>query len=98
MLVYERIDILEGIDVNKTDLSKKCDICHYWYFKNIGFKCEPYFCNCCHDLMQKAISFNKIPIVYIKGNAYRIHFWYMSKNDAIKIMNGSNLAYKRGVL
>ena len=38
------------------------------------FKCEPYLCNGCHDLMQKAISFNNIAIVYIKGNAYRIHF------------------------
>ena len=56
MLEYERIDISEGIDVNKTNLSKECDICHYWYFKNIGFKCEPYLCNGCHDLMQKAIS------------------------------------------
>ena len=67
-------------------------------FKNIGFKCEPYLCNGCHDLMQKAISFNNIAILYIRGNAYRIHFWYMSKNDAINIMNGSNLADKRGVL
>ena len=25
MLEYERIDISEGIDVNKTNLSKKCD-------------------------------------------------------------------------
>ena len=48
--------------------------------------------------MQQAISFNKIAIVYIKGNAYRIYFWYMSKNNAINIMNSSNLAYKRGVL
>ena len=38
MLEYERIDILQGIDVNKTNLSKECDICHYWYFKDIGFK------------------------------------------------------------
>ena len=37
-------------------------------------------------------------IVYVKGNAYRINFWYMSKNDAINIMNGSNLVDKRGVL
>ena len=98
MLDYDRIGISEGIDVNKTSLSKECDICHYWYFKNIGFKYEPYLCNGCHDLMQKAMGFNNIAIVYIKGNAYRIHFWYMSKNDAINIMNGSNLTDKRGVL
>ena len=32
MLEYGKIDILEGIDVNKTNASKKFDICHYWYF------------------------------------------------------------------
>ena len=36
MLEYDRIDISEGIDVNKTSASKECDICHYWYFKDIG--------------------------------------------------------------
>ena len=98
MLEYERIDISEGIDVNKTNLSKECDICRYWYFKDIGFKYEPYLCNGCHDLMQKAVSFNNIAIVYVKENAYRINFRYMSKDDAINIMNGSNLVYKRDVL
>ena len=48
--------------------------------------------------MQKVVSFDNIAIVYIKGNAYRIHFWYISKNDAINIMSDSNLADKRGVL
>ena len=95
---YKKIDISEEIDVNKTNLSRECDICHYWYFNDIGFKYEPYLCNVCHDLMQKSISFNNIAIVYIKGNAYRINFWYMSKDDAINIMNGSILLDKRGVL
>ena len=44
------------------------------------------------------MSFNDFAIVYIKGSAYRIHFWYMSKNDAISIMNNSNLIDKKGVL
>ena len=48
--------------------------------------------------MQKAISFNNIAIVYTKGSAYRIHFWYMSKDDAVNIMNGSILLDKRCVL
>ena len=95
---YKKIDISEEIDVNKTNLSRECDICHYWYFNDIGFKYEPYLCNVCHDLMQKAIIFNNIAIVYIKGNAYRINFWYMSKDDGINIMNGSILLGKRGVL
>ena len=98
LLEYNRIDISERIDVNKTSLSKECDIWYYWYFKDVGFKYENYLCNGCHDLMQKAMSFNNVAIVYVKGSAYRIHFWYMSKDDAINIMNGSNLVDKKGVL
>ena len=98
MLEQERIDISEGIDVNKSNLLKECDICHFWYFKDIGFKYEPYLCNGCYDFTEKAISFNNIATVYIKGSAYRIYFWYMSKDDAINIINGSTLLDKRDVL
>ena len=98
MLEYDRIDISEDIDMNKTSASKEYDICHYWYFldKNLNF--EPYLCNGCHDLMQKAMNFNDVAIVSIKGNDYRIHFWYMSKNEAISIMHNSNLNKKAGLL
>ena len=48
--------------------------------------------------MQKALNFNDIAVVYVKKSAYRIYFWYVSKDDAINIMNGSNLVYKRRVL
>ena len=48
--------------------------------------------------MQKAMSFNNVAILYFKRNAYRINFWYMSKDDAINIMNGSILLDRRGVL
>ena len=44
------------------------------------------------------MSFNNIAIVYVKGSAYRINFWCMSKDDAINIMKGSSLADKKGVL
>ena len=48
--------------------------------------------------MEKAVSFKDVAIVYIKGSAYRIHFWYISKDDAINIMNNSSLIDKMGVL
>ena len=48
--------------------------------------------------MQKAMISNEVAIVYVKGSAYRIHFWYMSKDDAFSIMNNSNLIDKKGVL
>ena len=39
MLYYDRIDVSEGNDVNKTSASKMCNIFHYWYFldKNLSF-------------------------------------------------------------
>ena len=77
--------------------SKECDICHYWYFKDIGFKYEPYLCNGCHDLMQKAVNFNDVAIVSVKGSYYRIHFWYISKDDAMNIMKNSNLNEKKWI-
>ena len=49
-----------------------------------------------YDLMQKAMSFNNFAIVYVKGSVYRIHFCYMSKDDAISIMNNSNFVDKKG--
>ena len=98
MLDYDRIDVSKGIEINKTNASKEGDICHYWYFLDKNFNYEPYLCNGCHDLMQKPMNFNNIAIVSIKGNDYRIHFWYMSKNDAIIIMNNSSLNEKTGSL
>ena len=87
MLEYDRIDISKGIDINKTNASKECDICHYWYFLGRCFKHKPYLCNGCHNLMQKAMNFNDVAIVSVKRSDYRIHFWYMSQDDAINIIN-----------
>ena len=66
MFEHDRIDISERIDIIKTNTSKECDICHYWYFLGKGFKYESYLCNFCHDLMQKARNFNDVAIVSIK--------------------------------
>ena len=73
MLEYDISDISEGIDVNNTSTSKECANCHYWYFKDIGFKYERYLCNGCHDLMQKAMIFNDVAIIYVRRSAHRIH-------------------------
>ena len=97
-LEYDRIDVSERIDINTTNESKECDIHHYWFFKDIGFKYEPYLANGCHDLMQETMNFNDDAIVSVKGSDHRIHFWYMSKDDAINIMKNSNLDKKIGSL
>ena len=97
MLEYDRIEISERIYVNKTIASKECDKCHFWYLKDIDFTYESYLCNGCHNLMQNAMSFNDVAVVYVKESAHRIHFWYMSKHYAIRIMNSSNLVDKKGL-
>ena len=98
MLEYDRIGISERIDIDKTNKSKECNICYYWYFLDKNFNYQKYLCNSCHNLMQKAMSFNDVAIVSIKGNDYRIPFWYMSKDDAIALMANSNLKDKSGIL
>ena len=50
MLKYDRIDISEGIDVNKTNESKECKFCHYWYFLNKNVSYGPYTCDGCYDM------------------------------------------------
>ena len=41
------------------------------------------------------MSFNDVGIIFVKGSAYRIKFWYMNKDYAISIMNNSNLVDKK---
>ena len=48
--------------------------------------------------MQKNNKSKNIAIVHIKKSADRIYFLYMSKREAKKLMNNSNLAKKKGVL
>ena len=48
--------------------------------------------------MQKAVNFDDVAIASVKGSDYRIHFWYMSKDDAINKMKNYNLDEKGGLL
>ena len=86
MLYYDRIDVSEGIDVNKTSASKECDICHYWYFLNYSFKFQPNICNRCHDLLMMSINLSDIAILNIKGSDYRCIISLINKNEAINLM------------
>ena len=98
MLEYDRIDISKGIDINKTNKSKECMLCHYWYFLDKNFSYGPYLCDGCYNMMQKSIDFKNIAIAYVKKSAYRINFLYMSKREAKELMNNSNLINKKGIL
>ena len=79
MLQYERIDISEGIDFEKTNKSVECMICHYWYFKDIGFKYQQYVCNGCHDFSMVVQKLDDFVILKVKGVDYRCCGVHMSK-------------------
>ena len=72
MLEYDKIEVYEWIYVSKTDGLLECIICNYWYFGtgNINFTFHREVCNDCHDLLQKAMSFNDFVLVTIKGKDY----------------------------
>ena len=70
ILYYNRIDVSEGIDVNKTSESKECDICHYWYFLDKGFKFQLNVCNGYHDLLMMSMILSNNAILNIKSADY----------------------------
>ena len=91
MLQYERNDVSEGIDINKLSKSKECMLCHYWYFRDIGYKFQPYACNRYHDLSMMVYDLDDFVILNIKRVDYRCFVCNMSKNTAIKLLNNSQL-------
>ena len=97
MLRYQKIDASEGIDVNKTSASKECELCHYWFFKNVGLKFEEHVCNGCHDLLTMVHSLKNIAILSKKRATFRCLLMGSSKNEALKKLNNS-VTYDRGVL
>ena len=59
MLQYQKTDVSEGIDTNKTSASKECMLRHYWYFKDVGFKFETHVCNKCRGVLMTAYELKK---------------------------------------
>ena len=66
MLYYDRIDVSEEIDLNKTSASKEFGICHYWYFLNKVFKFQPKKRKKSHDLLMMSMKLSDIAILKIK--------------------------------
>ena len=97
MIQCQKIDGSEGIDVNKTSASKECELSHYWFFKDVGFKFEKHVCNRCHDLLTMAHSLKNIAILSAKGATFRCILMGISKNEGLKRLNNS-VTYDRGVL
>ena len=97
MLQYQKIDVSEGIDGNKTSASKECELFHYWFFENAGFKLEKHVCIGCHDLITTAYSLKNIAILNAKGTTFWFILMGVSKNEGLNRLNNS-VTYDRRVL
>ena len=98
MLEYDRIDLSEGIDVNRCEkTSIKCSLCWYYYFLNRNFNYQRYLCNGCHNMSVKALSMQNFTI-YHGEQAYHVNYLFMSKNDAFNLIKNSIIIDKRGKL
>ena len=72
-------------------------ICHYWYFKDIGYRFGRSVCNKYHDISIMAYNLENIVMLNVKDVDYRCVLWNMTRNDAINRLNSSKLDDK-GVL
>ena len=72
-------------------------LCHYWYFKDVGFKCEPRVCNKCHDILMIAYELKNIAILNVERVYSRCILWNISRDEAVNRLNNSVLDDK-GVL
>ena len=99
MLEYDRIDISEGIDVNKNkNISRECSLCKFYYFLDKNFKYGPYLCDGCYDMSSKAISMQNLTIMNHNGNRYRVNFAFISKKDAYNLIKTATIIDKKGTL
>ena len=99
MLEYDRIDISEGIDINKCEeTSRECSLFKFYYFLDKNFKYGPYLCQGCYDMSMKANSMQNETIMNHNGNHYRVNFVFMSKKDAYNLIKNATIIDKKGAL
>ena len=94
---HHKIDVSEGIDVNKTNVSKECELCHYCFFKDIGFKFEEHASNGCHNLLAMGFPLKDIAVLSAKLTNFRCILMASSKNEVLEKLNNS-VPRDRGIL
>ena len=72
-------------------------LCHYWYFKDVGFKFEPHVCTKCHNVLMTTYELKNITILNVKGVDFRCVLSVISRDEAVNRLNNSVLEDK-GVL
>ena len=93
-MYYERIGISEGSYFTKSNKSRECMICHYFFF-NHGFKFQDYVCSSCHDLTMLSVNFSNIVIITVKNGDYSCIIYNISKSEALNLLKNSVLEIRR---
>ena len=93
-LYYDRIEVSKEFDINMTSESKKCEICHHWYFLNKRIKFQPNACNGCHDLLIMSLNLSDIAILNINSSDYRQINSGVSKKRDLNLMQNVELTKK----
>ena len=83
MLYYDRIEVSEEIDINKTSALKEYDICH---------------CNGCHNVLMISINFNDFAVLNTDGADYCCIFNRTSESNALNLLKNADFTKKKGVL
>ena len=90
MFEYDRINISEGIDIEKCrETSKECNLCKFYYVLDKNFNHGPYLCDGCYGMLMKAVSIKNLTIINHNGNYYRVNFASMSKKDAYNLIKNA---------
>ena len=89
IIYYDRIDVSEGIDVNKTSASKGCVFCHYWYVLVKGFKFQPDVCIGFDDVLMLMMSMKTLITIFVILNIHGVDYCCIvngiSKSEAINL-------------
>ena len=98
MLYFDRINVSEGTDINKTSVSKECDVCHYWYFLYKGFKFQPHVFHGCHGVLVMSMNLSDIAILSTNGSNYCSIIDGISKREAVNLLKKATLNEKSGTI
>ena len=99
MLEYDRIDISEGIDINKCEnTSRRCSLCKFYCFLDKNFSYGPFLRTGCYDMSLKAVSMQNLTIINHNGNHYRVNFVFICKKDACNLIKNATIIDKKGTL
>ena len=87
MLYFDKIDVSEGVDVNKASELKECNICHCWYFLNYSFNFQANLYERCHGLLLISMNLSDIAVLNVKVSDYDCIISLIGKNEVKNSQN-----------